>query len=232
MQQLALSEKEESSMKVNLINYSNLFGPPKNDHPLIAGVLDFMEGYWVDKSNNNIQNIVQYLVDNPSSSLLNLITITMEVIDTKDITRMFVADPLFYTFELSLPYGDDSLNFITRDIKTEDQVSTQLSTHYNIQEWGETLLNNEWKELQYRTIRQSQEYYNTARSSGISQIEAEAILPLGLSESKIYVQGTLKNWINFIKSYKASPMTFEQKNAVDACADKLKEIAPFVQPLL
>lgn len=219
-------------MKVNLVNYSNLFGPPKNDHPLIAGMLDFMDGYWVDSNNNNIQNIVKYLIDNPNSPLLHLITITMEIVDTKDITRMFLADPSFYTFELSLPYEDGSLNFITRDIKTQDDFSTQLSHHYNIQEWGETLLNNEWKELQYRTIRQAQEYYNTAKSSHISQIEAEAILPLGLSESKIYVQGTIKNWINFIKSQKASPLTFEQMNAVEACLDKLKEIAPFIDPLL
>lgn len=219
-------------MKVKLINYSNLFGPPKNDHPLIAGLLDFMENYWVDPSNNNMQNIVQYLIDNPNSSLLQMMTITMQIVDTKDITRLFLSSPSLYSFELSVPYSDDNLNFTTRDIKLKDENSTQKSRHYNVQEWGETLLNNEWKELQYRTINQAKEYYNTAIENGISQIEAESVLPLGLSESKIYVQGTIKNWINFIKENKASFLTFEQKNAVDACLEKLKEIAPFIVPLL
>lgn len=219
-------------MKVKLVNYSNLFGPPKNDHPLVAGLLDFMADYWVDQTSNTIQNIVQYLIENPNSTLLQMLTITMEIVDTKDITRLFLSNPFLYSFELSLPYSDDKLNFTTKDIKLKDEVSTQKSRHYNVQEWGETLLNNEWKELQYRTINQAKEYYETAITNGISQIEAESVLPLGLAESKIYVQGTLKNWINFIKENKASFLTFEQKNAVDACLEKIKEIAPFIEHLL
>lgn len=219
-------------MKVNLVNYSNLFGPPKNDHPLIAGLIDLMDGYWFDNNKNNIEGIMMYLVDNPNSSLLNMLTITMEIVDTKDITRIFLADNNLYTFELSLPYDDQNLSFTTKDIKIKDKDSTQLSRHYNMKEWGETLLNNEWKELQYRTINQAKEYYATAIGNDISQIEAESLLPMGLSESKIYVQATIKNWVQFINDNLDSMLTYEQTNVIKACSDKIYEIAPFVAPLL
>lgn len=221
-------------MKVDLVNYSNIFGLPKNDNPFFANLLYFMKDYWSDSNDNTLENIYMYLQQNKNSDLGNLLTITLKIIDTKDITRMFLSYPSFYSFEASLPYaqitkeGVDSLNFVAKDIKLDKGDNKQLSQDYNNAEWGDTLLNNEWKELQYQVIKQSYTAYNMAIQNRITQAQAESVLPMGLSESQIYVQGTLKEWARFINNNRSSVLNFEQSIILQECYLKIKEVAPFI----
>ena len=60
-------------------------------------------------------------------------------------------------------------------------------------------LQDRWVEMQNRVIRESQLAYNWALDNGIAKEQARAVLPEGLTESTMYVNGTLRSWIHYIE---------------------------------
>jgi hypothetical protein len=224
-------------MKAQLLNISTFLNDQNSSGSIHDGLLNILKPYWKDVKSNNSASLDAYLLKNPASSLTNLVTLTLEITASHDITKMFLQADLLFGFELPLQYSQESeqdkkmLNFITRDIKFSVDDNHVDSVSYNIREWGETLLNNEWKTLQYKIIEEAYKAYTMAINNGMSYKEAQAILPFGLSESTIYIQGTLKHWSLFLRKMKQQPLTTEEQDAIDRCYSIIKEAAPFVDKI-
>jgi thymidylate synthase ThyX len=221
-------------MKVELINYSNLFGPPKNDNPFLSNLLVLMKDYWQEDRDNSLENIYQYIQTHQYSNLMNMLTLTFRITDSRSVTSLFAHYPGFYSFELALPYSQDTevnkntLNFISQDIRFNDKKTTQESIQLDPNERDRFLLNVDWKELQYNIVRDSFNTYKTALEKDISLKEAISVLPIGLIESQLYVQGTLKEWANFIRLIRGSQLSYDERKLVEECYRIIKEIAPFI----
>lgn len=221
-------------MKVQLLNMSTFLNNQDSSGSIAEGLLHILKPYWKDSTDNSLPSLQSYLLKNPASSLTNLVTLTLEITAAHDITKMFLQADSLFGFELPLKYaqesqkGVDFLNFITRDIKLAVENNNVDSQPYNIREWGETLLNNEWKTLQYKIIEEAYKAYTMAIDNGISYKEAQAILPFGLSESTVYIQGTLKHWYVFLKKMKEQSLTTDEQDAIDRCYNIIREIAPFI----
>jgi hypothetical protein len=86
--------------------------------------------------------------------------------------------------------------------------------------------------MQYRTIKESKKYYDQAIMNGLSQKEAESLLPVGLTEDILYINGSLKSWIRFVSEYSSQVLTAEEKNVVTIIKNALIEYEPFLQELL
>jgi thymidylate synthase (FAD) len=83
-----------------------------------------------------------------------------------------------------------------------------------------------WQEKQDQVIRVSRDVYTWAISNGIAKEQARAVLPEGLTESRLYMNGTLRSWIHFIELRSGHGTQLEHMQVARACADVIAQVFP------
>lgn len=140
--------------------------------------------------------LVKYLIDNKHWSPLEMIDVTMEINTTRDIARQLLRHRSFSFQEFSQRYADarklsDSLVF--RSARLQDKKNRQNSLPSADEE-----LNAKWTEAQMNVEKVVISYYNWAIENGIAKEVARAILPEGMTMSKLYMKGSLRSWLHYI----------------------------------
>ena len=74
--------------------------------------------------------------------------------------------------------------------------------------------------------------YEWAIANGIAKEQARAVLPEGLTESRLYMNGTLRSWIHFIELRSANGTQREHQDVAVACAKVIAEIFPMAAELV
>lgn len=217
-------------MKVKLVSYSQ----PTSEF-LDQGVCDAQEliAYCARVSNPSNQlntetseKLIRYLVKNAHWSPLEMVSACMEITTTRDIARQILRHRSFSFQEFSQRYADPTqdLNFVTREARLQDTKNRQNSI-----EVEDTLLQNEWYRAQQRVIYAAQREYKWAIENGIAKEQARAVLPEGLIESRLYMNGTLRSWIHFIELRSANGTQKEHMEVARACAEAITSIFPMAQ---
>ena len=67
---------------------------------------------------------------------------------------------------------------------------------------------------------------------GIAKEQARAVLPEGLMQSKIYMNGTLRSWIHYIDLRSSNGTQKEHREIARACADEIVKIFPMAKSYL
>ena len=80
--------------------------------------------------------------------------------------------------------------------------------------------------MQELVIKQARDAYEWAIIKGIAKEQARAVLPEGLIESRLYMNGTLRSWIHFIELRSANGTQKEHQEVAIACAKVIAEIFP------
>ena len=140
--------------------------------------------------------LVKYLIDNKHWSPLEMIDVTMEINTTRDIARQLLRHRSFSFQEFSQRYADarklsDSL--VYRSARLQDKKNRQNSLPSADEE-----LNAKWTEAQMNVEKVVISYYNWAIENGIAKEVARAILPEGMTMSKLYMKGSLRSWLHYI----------------------------------
>jgi thymidylate synthase (FAD) len=94
------------------------------------------------------------------------------------------------------------------------------------------LLQNEWYRAQQRVIYAAQREYEWAIKNGIAKEQARAVLPEGLIESRLYMNGTLRSWIHFIELRSGNGTQKEHQLVALACAKAIAAIFPMSESLV
>ena len=186
-------------MKVRLISYSN---PSKE----IAeqGLYDVQEliAFCARVSNPSNQNntetsekLIKYLIKHQHWSPLEMVSACLEIETTRDIARQILRHRSFSFQEFSQRYADPTkdLSFVLREARLQDTNNRQNSvenTNLALAAW--------WEERQKRVIEEAKNAYEWAIQNGIAKEQARAVLPEGLTVSRLYMNGTLRSWIHFI----------------------------------
>ena len=139
---------------------------------------------------------MKYLIDNKHWSPLEMIDVTMEINTTRDIARQLLRHRSFSFQEFSQRYADarklsDSL--VYRSARLQDKKNRQNSLPSADEE-----LNAKWTEAQMNVEKVVISYYNWAIENGIAKEVARAILPEGMTMSKLYMKGSLRSWLHYI----------------------------------
>ena len=74
--------------------------------------------------------------------------------------------------------------------------------------------------------------YEVAIGLGIAKEQARAVLPEGLTESRLYMNGTLRSWIHFVELRSANGTQKEHQAVAQACAKAIAEIFPMTADLI
>ena len=157
-----------------------------------------------------------------------MVSVTMEINTTRDISHQIIRHRSFSFQEFSQRYADPTkdMAFVTREARLQDAKNRQNSI-----EVDDEALESKWSEQQRWAIRFAKEEYNTAIMNGIAKEQARAVLPEGLIQSRIYMNGTLRSWIHFIELRSANGTQLEHQEVARACAQAITAIFPMARDL-
>ena len=158
-----------------------------------------------------------------------MVSACIEITTTRDIARQILRHRSFSFQEFSQRYADPTrdLSFVCREARLQDTKNRQNSITTNdaeLQAW--------WDAKQKFIIEQATTIYAEAISKGIAKEQARAVLPEGLTESRLYMNGTLRSWIHFIELRSANGTQKEHQEVAIACARVIAEIFPLAKGLL
>ena len=221
-------------MKVRLISYTQ----PDN----IIGVDDAQEliAYCARVSNPGNQNnketsekLVKYLIKNRHWSPLEMVNACLEIETTRDIARQILRHRSFSFQEFSQRYADPTkdLTYQTRDARLQDPKNRQNSVELDFDIEDERRLNEDFRMKQMSLWKQAQETYEWAIKKGIAKEQARAVLPEGMTVSRLYMNGTLRSWVHYIDLRSANGTQLEHQEIAIACAYEIAQIFPLMKEL-
>ena len=160
-----------------------------------------------------------------------MVSACLEITTTRDIARQILRHRSFSFQEFSQRYADPTkdLNFVQREARFQDTKNRQNSVDLNTENVEHRQIAYQWENLQKDLTRKSQEIYEWAISKGIAKEQARAVLPEGLIESRIYMNGTLRSWIHFIELRSANGTQKEHRLVAIECAKIIAEIFPMAE---
>ncbi len=228
------------------------------NHPFAAPMtVDEFIAYVARVSNPSNQNntltatkLLRYLAKHKHWSPFEMVNIVMEIETTRDIARQILRHRSFSFQEFSQRYADptQNLGFVTREARLQDQKNRQNSIELvedriidvlvgEDTETGEPLyekrsLKTEWLKVQVDLTNAVQTAYNFATKHDIAKEQARAVLPEGLTVSRMYMNGTLRSWIHYCQ-LRMGPET--QKEHREVAADawyQITEVFPSLKDCL
>jgi len=169
------------------------------------------------------ERLIRYLVKHQHWSPLEMVSACCEITTTRDIARQILRHRSFSFQEFSQRYADPTqeLDFVLREARLQDPANRQNSIDNQ-----DNLLQIEWERAQKRVLFAVKDAYAWAIKNGIAKEQARAVLPEGLTESRLYMNGTLRSWIHFIELRSANGTQREHQEVARACAQVIAAIFP------
>ena len=226
-------------MNVRLLSYSQ---PTKEFADM--GISDAQEliAYCARVSNPSNQlntdtseKLIRYLIKHQHWSPLEMVSACIEITTTRDIARQILRHRSFSFQEFSQRYADPTkdLSFVHRDARKQDTKNRQNSIELDIyNNDADRFLAYQWERMQEDVIEKCRSAYTWAIEKGIAKEQARAVLPEGLTESRLYMNGTLRSWIHFIELRSANGTQKEHQEVAIACAKVIAEIFPMTTDLV
>lgn len=142
------------------------------------------------------EKLVKYLIKHKHWSPFEMVSLTLEIDTTRDIAHQIVRHRSFAFQEFSQRYADPAamgFPFELRQTRMQDEKNRQNSI-----ETEDESLHHMWVQQQKRVIDVADGVYKWAIGVGIAKEQARAVLPEGLTKSRLYMAGTLRSWIHYV----------------------------------
>jgi len=157
-----------------------------------------------------------------------MVSACLEIETTRDIARQILRHRSFSFQEFSQRYADPvkDLEFEIRECRLQDTTNRQNSIELDEDNRLDTELATEWALAQERVIIEARKAYRWAIENNIAKEQARAVLPEGLTKSRMYMNGTLRSWIHYIELRAANGTQKEHMEIARAVAQVIAEIFP------
>jgi len=155
--------------------------------------------------------LLGYLIKNQHFSPFEMVHMTIEITTTRDIARQILRHRSFSFQEFSQRYAVAE-KFVTREARLQDVKNRQNSI-----ETEDDLLQRAWEIRQEHILEAVENSYQWALKNGIAKEQARAILPEGLTESRLYMGGTLRSWIHYVQLRTANGTQKEHREIAQQC---------------
>ena len=211
---------------VRVVSYSRPMSDENLDDDLINLVAYCARVSNPGNQNNNktAEKLIKYLIKNKHWSPLEIANVCKEIETTRDIARQILRHRSFSFQEFSQRYADptEDLNFVTRPARLQDTKNRQNSIEIPM----EDSINHIWESYQEVIIERCKHAYDWAIQAGIAKEQARAVLPEGLTMSRMYVNGTLRSWIHYIQLRSENGTQKEHIDIAKACAEAIYQLFP------
>jgi thymidylate synthase (FAD) len=216
-------------MSVRLISYSK----PVPDSGISGGLQDIV-AFCARVSNPANQNntdtnerLIRYLIKNEHWSPLEMVNVCVEIETTRDIARQILRHRSFSFQEFSQRYAVADLGFEVREARLQDTKNRQNSI-----KTSDAGLQEAWETVQDRVAETAETAYKWALDNGIAKEQARAVLPEGMTRSRMYMNGTLRSWVHYIKLRSGNGTQKEHRDIALACAAVIATIFPMIDEFI
>ena len=222
-------------MKIELVSYSGV-GP--NMPSTIDDVTDLV-AYCARVSNPSNQmnmetseKLIRYLIKHKHWSPLEMVSMCLEITTTRDIARQILRHRSFSFQEFSQRYADPTAElddaFVLREARFQDTKNRQNSVELDMNDEQQKMLAIEWERAQKRVLHSVKQEYKWAIDNGIAKEQARAVLPEGLTVSRLYMNGTLRSWVHYIDLRSSNGTQKEHMLIAKECAKVISSVFPMV----
>lgn len=180
-------------------------------------------------NNETAERLLKYLSKHKHWSPYEMVHLVIEINTTRDIARQILRHRSFSFQEFSQRYADptQSLGFVTRDARLQDQKNRQNSI-----ETDDDDLQKDWEWHQEIVLNAAKNSYAWAIENGIAKEQARAVLPEGLTNSRMYMSGPLRSWIHYCDLRMSNGTQKEHREIAIQCWDVICDQFPSLKSVL
>jgi thymidylate synthase (FAD) len=225
-------------MKVELVSYSQsvpISNVSSNDNnKSITELVAYCARVSNPSNQHNTETndrLIRYLIKNRHWSPFEMVNICLEIESTRDIVRQILRHRSFSFQEFSQRYAVADLGFEYKEARLQDTKNRQNSIALDVDTEEGTQLQNEWLLKQKQLGELAETNYRWALDNGIAKEQARAVLPEGMTVSRIYMNGTLRSWIHYIGLRSSNGTQKEHRDVAVACARAIDAIFPISELL-
>ena len=175
------------------------------------------------------EKLVRYLIKHKHWSPLEMVSVCLEIETTRDIARQILRHRSFSFQEFSQRYAVADLDFEFKECRLQDNKNRQNSVELNMLDDDSRRLAYQWQNHQKNIQMMCQDTYKWALDHGIAKEQARAVLPEGITGSRMYMNGTLRSWVHYIQLRSANGTQKEHMEIAKACADVIEPIFPMIK---
>ena len=228
---LSLFFGRKYNMKIELVSYSQ---PESHFAENMTELVAFCARVSNPSNQGNkdtSEKLIRYLVKNQHWSPLEMVSMCLEIETTRDIARQILRHRSFSFQEFSQRYADPTkeLDFVLRDARRQDTKNRQNSIELDLNNDADRFLAFQWENMQKNVLEQSRMAYEWAIDAGIAKEQARAVLPEGLTISRLYMNGTLRSWIHYISLRSANGTQKEHRDIALKCAEVIATVFPMAK---
>jgi thymidylate synthase (FAD) len=209
-------------MKVNLVSYSQ-----GADGKNLLEQVAFAARVSNPANQNNTdtaEKLVRYLIKHQHWSPLEMVNVCLEIETTRDIARQILRHRSFSFQEFSQRYAVADLGWEKKEARLQDTKNRQNSIS-----GVDAETQYAWDTVQNNVIDSAKSAYDWAIANGIAKEQARAVLPEGITVSRLYMNGTLRSWVHYIQLRSANGTQKEHRDVALACAEAIKSIFPMIE---
>lgn len=177
-------------------------------------------------NNETAPKLLKYLLKHKHFSPFEMANVCMEIETTRDIARQILRHRSFSFQEFSQRYAE-ATEFAIRECRMQDTKNRQNSLVTEDQ-----YLKHWWNAAQLRVQDEAELVYKQALSKGIAKEQARALLPEGLTMSKMYMNGTLRSWLHYVEIRCDEATQKEHREVANQCKDIIMGLCPSIKELL
>jgi thymidylate synthase (FAD) len=213
-------------MQVKLVSYTQSVDPSQSFQDLVAYCARVSNPANQNNTETN-EKLINYLIKNNHWSPLEMVNICLEIETTRDIARQILRHRSFSFQEFSQRYAVANLGFEYKEARIQDKKNRQNSIMIEDSNLQET-----WETVQSRVAETAETAYKWALDNGIAKEQARAVLPEGMTLSRLYMNGTLRSWVHYLQLRSGNGTQKEHREVALKCADEIEKIFPMIKEFL
>lgn len=181
-------------MSVELISMTQSFVPGVSSPAELIAYTARVSNPGNQKNHTTAKKLLKSLIRDGHWSPLEMVSVTMEVVTTRDIGRQIIRHPSFRFQEFSQRYAIAEGKPVRREARLQDTKNRQNSLQTT-----DTHVIEGFDMVQAAVERVTQNAYTAALGMGIAKEQARAVLPEGMTSTTMYMHGTVRSWVHYCR---------------------------------
>jgi len=178
-----------------------------------------------NQDNPDYERLLKYLLEHKHVSPFEMASACVEINTTRDIGRQMLRHRSFSWQEFSGRYQDFGQlpPAELREARLQDTKNRQNSF-----DLGPGPLADHWEMIQHEVYEKAVTRYEEALAAGIAKEQARALLPEGLTPTRMYMSGTIRSFIHYLQVRLDPSTQKEHRQIAQKIADLLRHEIPTI----
>lgn len=176
-----------------------------------------------NQDNPEFTRLLNYCMRNGHVSPFEMANLCVQIDTTRDISRQILRHRSFSFQEFSQRYEDAGKlgDMVERECRLQDVKNRQSSLECDDTSTNKLFLNEQNMVWAYAITA-----YQCALDAGIAKEQARALLPEGLTPTRLYMNGNIRSWIFYLKQRLDPTTQKEHRIVAEQVLAVLREVAP------